>query len=261
MVSELLKEIRDNPEVRAEARRIILTDDLLELPDVVKTLAATQQQLVELMASMNSRLDRMEARQGRMETQQGRMEARQGRMETQLERIDNDLSEFKGSVKTQLERIDNDLGELKGSVVENKATRRMRQLAPSRYGLHSPTVVAGEVAEHGPTQQFLEACRRAGAAQEQVDRLNSTDLIIRARSGTDGASTPIYVVVEVAYTLDSEDVVRADESRRILRSLIPGSGEPDAKVIAALYGVRMREDDRDAAEELDIGVFTEVLRT
>ena len=232
MTSELLREIRENPEVRNEARRLILTDALLEQPEEVRGIAETQQQMVEVMGNMTKALEQVV----------GQLKS----MDARLERMDT--------------RLDNGLGELKGSVVENKAERRLQQLVPSRYGLHSPAVVAGEVAEHGPTQRFLEACRKAKATQGQINRLNDTDLIIRARRGTDGASTPVYVVVEVAYALDAGDVVRVEESRSILRSLAPRSGEPDAEVIAAIYGVLIGEDDRAAAERLSIGVFTEELR-
>ena len=232
MTSELLREIRENPEVRNEARRLILTDALLEQPEEVRGIAETQQQMVEVMGNMTKALEQVV----------GQLKS----MDARLERMDT--------------RLDNGLGELKGSVVENKAERRLQQLVPSRYGLHSPVVVAGEVAEHGPTQRFLEACRKAKATQGQINRLNDTDLIIRARRGTDGASTPVYVVVEVAYALDAGDVVRVEESRSILRSLAPRSGEPDAEVIAAIYGVLIGEDDRAAAERLSIGVFTEELR-
>ena len=231
MTSELLREIRENPEVRNEARRLILTDALLEQPEEVRGIAETQQQMVEVMGNMTKALEQVV----------GQLKS----MDARLERMDT--------------RLDNGLGELKGSVVENKAERRLQQLVPSRYGLHSPAVVAGEVAEHGPTQRFLEACRKAKATQGQINRLNDTDLIIRARRGTDGASTPVYVVVEVAYALDAGDVVRVEESRSILRSLALRSGEPDAEVIAAIYGVLIGEDDRAAAERLSIGVFTEEL--
>ena len=133
MTSELLREIRENPEVRNEARRLILTDALLEQPEEVRGIAETQQQMVEVMGNMTKALEQVV----------GQLKS----MDARLERMDT--------------RLDNGLGELKGSVVENKAERRLQQLVPSRYGLHSPAVVAGEVAEHGPTQRFLEACRRS----------------------------------------------------------------------------------------------------
>ena len=225
MINELLREIRENPEVREEARRLILTDELVAQPEEVRGIAETQKQMA---GAMNN--------------------------------VSKALAQVVGQLENMNARLDNDLGELKGSVVENKAERRLKQLVPSRYGLHSPEVVAGEVAEHGPTQRFLEACRKANATQEQIDRLNDTDLIIRARRGTDGASTPVYVVVEVAYALDAGDIVRVQESRSILDALAPQSAEPDAEVVAAIYGVSIGASDRAAAERLSVGVFTEELR-
>ena len=57
MVSEVIREIRENPEVREEVRRLILTDELLAVPAI---------------------LARIDERQGRMEDRQGRMEDRAG---------------------------------------------------------------------------------------------------------------------------------------------------------------------------------------
>ena len=164
-----------------------------------------------------------------------------------------------GQVDSRLGQVENDAGEVKGSIVENRAERRMLHLAPSQYGLHSPLVVAGEVTAHGPTQQFLDACLKAGATKEQVARLNNTDLIIRARRGEDGASTPVYVVVEAAYILNLEDVNRVGASVEILRGLVPKSTERDAAVVGALYGVSITDEAKSLAERQSIEVFDEPL--
>ena len=190
--------------------------------------------MVMLLTAQGERLDRVEETQGRIVDVLDRMEAR-------------------------LDRIETDLGGIKGSVVEARAQRRMLELASAGLGLHSSEVVVGPMPPTGASQQFLEACQQAEASAEQRERLRNTDLIIRARRGTDGASKPVYLAVEVAYRLDDEDINRVSESMAILRGLIPKSAEPDAEVMGAIYGTRISDRLRVMAETRDLNVFDEEL--
>ena len=154
---------------------------------------------------MEDRLDGMDERQGRMEDRQGRMEDRQDQMEEtqrqivqllagqgeRLERVEETqarLVETQAHMAAILGRMEIDLAGIKGSVVESRAQRRMLELASARLGLHSSEVVVGPMLPTGASQQFLYACQQAEASAEQRERLRNTDLIIRARKGTDGAS-------------------------------------------------------------------------
>ena len=248
MASELIKEIRENAEVRDEVRRLILTDELLNTPETVADIQKTQRTMVETLSAVQKT-------QSTMANLLEKVESRLGQVDSRLGQVDSRL----GQVDSRLGQVENDAGEVKGSIVENRAERRMLHLAPSQYGLHSPLVVAGEVTAHGPTQQFLDACLKAGATKEQVARLNNTDLIIRARRGEDGASTPVYVVVEAAYILNLEDVNRVGASVEILRGLVPKSTERDAAVVGALYGVSITDEAKSLAERQSIEVFDEPL--
>ena len=325
MVSEVIREIRENPEVREEVRRLILTDELLAVPAILARMDERQGRMDERQGRMEDRqgrmegrLDLMDERQGRTEDRLGRMEDRQDRMEetqrqivqllarqgerlnsveeaqsqmvmlltAQGERLDRveetqsqmvmllaehgerlaRLEETQGRIvdvldrmEARLDRIETDLGGIKGSVVEARAQRRMLELASAGLGLHSSEVVVGPMLPTGASQQFLEACQQAEASAEQRERLRNTDLIIRARRGTDGASKPVYLAVEVAYRLDDEDINRVSESMAILRGLIPKSAEPDAEVMGAIYGTRISDRLRVMAETRDLNVFDEEL--
>ena len=56
MVNEIIREIREKPEVREEVRRLILTEELLALPADVKGIVDTQKQITSLLARMDERL-------------------------------------------------------------------------------------------------------------------------------------------------------------------------------------------------------------
>ena len=283
MVSEVIREIRENPEVREEVRRLILTDELLAVPAILARIDERQGRMEERQGRMEDRLDGMDGRQGRLENHLDRMEDRQDRMEEtqrqvvqllagQAERLDRveemqarmvetqaRLVETQANMSSILERMETDLGGIKGSVVESRAQRRMLELASARLGLHSSEVVVGPMLPTGASQQFLYACQQAEASVEQRERLRNTDLIIRARKGTDGASKPVYLAVEVAYSLDDRDIDRVGESMAILRGLVPRSAEPEAEVMGAIYGTRISDNFRDMAEARYLNVFDEEL--
>ena len=106
---ELLHILDDYPEVLAELRRKLLTDDLLAMPESVRAIRETQremqetqQRIADLLNQTAERLDALEARQAhteanqsqsdarltRIEASQERMEARQDQSDARLERIE-----------------------------------------------------------------------------------------------------------------------------------------------------------------------------
>ena len=191
---------------------------------------------------------------GRLSVSTGVEEMQARLVETQAR-----LVETQANMSFILERMETDLGGIKGSVVESRAQRRMLELASARLGLHSSEVVVGPMLPTGASQQFLYACQQAEASVEQREWLRNTDLIIRARKGTDGASKPVYLAVEVAYSLDDRDIDRVGESMAILRGLVPRSAEPEAEVMGAIYGTRISDNFRDMAEARYLNVFDEEL--
>ena len=281
--SEVIREIRENPEVREEVRRLILTDELLAVPALLARLDARQDRMEETQSRMDARQDRTEARQDRMEETQAqmvtlldRMDARQDRMDVRQDRMDvrqdrmdarqDRMEETQAQMVTLLDRMDarqdrmeNDLGGIKGSVVEDRAQRRMMSLAPARLGLRGSEVVVGPMAPTEASERFTDACRKAGASDDQLDRLANKDLIIRARRGDGDDLKRVYLAVEVAYRLDDEDIGRVSESMTILDDLAPQSSEPDAEVMGAVYGARIDAADHRMAVGRGLAVFQEEL--
>ena len=297
IASEVIREIRENPEVREEVRRLILTDELLAMPALLARVDTRQDQMAALLVQQGERLDRVDARQDRMEetqaqmaallarmdarqdrtdarqdrtearqdrteARQDRMEETQGRMDARQDRMEEtqaQIVELLARMDARQDRMEDDLGGIKGSVVEARAQRRMMSLAPARLGLRNAEVVVGPMAPSEALEQFSDACRNAGASDEQLDRLVKTDLIIRAQKGAGDDSRRVYLAVEVAYRLDEEDIGRVSESMAVLSDLAPRSTEPDAEVMGAIYGVRIDVVDQGMAVGRGVAVFQEEL--
>ena len=92
---ELLQILDDHPEVLAELRRKLLTDDLLALPESARAIRETQremqetqQRIADLLNQTAERLDALEARQERTEARQDQSDARLTRIEASQERME-----------------------------------------------------------------------------------------------------------------------------------------------------------------------------
>ena len=112
---DLLNLLDNNEEFRRAARRALLTDDLLELPDLVREMQQTQRLMIQRMAQLAERMDRMDERQGRMEERMDRMDARFEEMGATVAHIDErvgSLDERVGSLDERVGSLDERVGNL-----------------------------------------------------------------------------------------------------------------------------------------------------
>ena len=133
---ELLHILDDHPEVLAELRRKLLTDDLLALPESARAIRETQREMQEtqrriadLLNQTAERLDALEARQTqydasltRIEASQERMEARQdqsdarlARMETKQDRMEAtqaEMLQWQAKADTRFDHIESQQAEM-----------------------------------------------------------------------------------------------------------------------------------------------------
>ena len=64
---DLIRLVHQHPEWKSELRQLLLSDELLALPDMVRELAASHQRAEERMARAEKRLDKVEERLSRLE--------------------------------------------------------------------------------------------------------------------------------------------------------------------------------------------------
>jgi hypothetical protein len=86
--------LTQHPEWRAELRRLVLTEELLALPQIVRDLAEAQQRTEQQIAQL------VEA-QRRTEQQIAQLVEAQRRTERQIVRLQHDVGELKGIVLEQ----------------------------------------------------------------------------------------------------------------------------------------------------------------
>jgi hypothetical protein len=248
---DLVELLAQHPEWRAELRRHVLSDELLELPSLVRQLVEAQtrtearvRELAEAQARTETRLQGVEVRLDGLESAvktlveaQTRAEARLEGVEARLERvimIVGELAEAQGRTETLVGRFADRLGDIDGRVLELDFARR----GPAYLG---PIARRLRVIEPGPLADLLDDAIDDGRLtwDERVAIL-LTDLVMTGRRRQDGED--VYLLVEVSGRIEPYDVERAAERAALLEKL----GRPVVPVVA---GRRIEADVADLAAE------------
>jgi polyhydroxyalkanoate synthesis regulator phasin len=237
---DFIKILEERPEWREELRRLVLTDELLKLPEIVRELVEAQRRTEEELRSLTARMDalteRVDALTERMDalaeaqrrTEEelrsltARVDALTERVDALTERVDT-LAEAQRRTEEELRslaarvdvlaesqrKMEIDLSDLKGDSLE----RRYREKAFAYFGqlvrrVHvlSPDEMA-RLIDQGVEKGII--------SDEEADELSWVDAIVRGRRKEDGEE--VYLVVEVSWGIGVGDVERAAERAEMLR--------------------------------------------
>jgi hypothetical protein len=180
---DLVTVLEDHPEWRAELRRVLLTEELLALPQIVRDIATT--------------LDRTETLVQELVEAQRRTEARLDRMDARFDRVD-----------THLEILQTHVGDLRGAEYE----RRYRENAVAYFGriVRHPHVLTSD-----EKARFLQdAVDRDLLSVNDGQAIALADAIIRGQLQSDRSEA--YLVVEISAGVGPSDVRRAVDRAALL---------------------------------------------
>jgi hypothetical protein len=220
---DLIELLAQHPEWRAELRRHVLSDELLELPSLVR-------QLVEAQARAEARLEGVEQRLDRTETRLEGVEARLEGVEARLDRLESTvqtLAEAQTHAAQEIRalavaqrRSEDRLGHLDGRMLEWEYAQR----APSYFGsivrrlrIVEPTVLA---------DLLDDAIDDGRLTWDERSSILLADLVMSGRRRDDGQD--MYLLAELSVGIGEHDVERAIERARLLEKL----GRPVLPVVA-----------------------------
>ena len=241
-IEDLLRLVRENEEVRAALRREVLTEELLALPaqfiamrETQASMQQTQNSILETQASMlESLVALQESFVAMQETQNSMLE--------ELREMRRDISALHGMYRQQHE----DFGRFRGSYAADAARRNRGEIALIFARLRGMRNLRVRALDSDERSDMLDEHYDAVTALNLRDRAWQTfdvpDLIAEVtarRSSTPG----FFIVVEASYTGDMEDLLRATDHAKILRS----ATGLDAYPIVA--GVRIGPSIRDKVFE------------
>ena len=229
---DLLDLLDNNEEFRRAARRALLTDDLLELPDLVREMQQTQKLMIQQMAQLAERMDRMqEVTNERFD----RMDARMDRMDERFDQVDERFEEMGATVA----RIDGRVGNLDERV--DGLSKQVGSLDERVDGL------SGQVGSLSKQVGNLDG--RVDDLSKQVGDVSGR---LRGWELERGAVGRLLPRLAQAYDVARIKAVSADSSRSAVRVRAVWETRFVEAVEAGVDEGRITEDEADALDRTDI---------
>ncbi|MEZ4710585.1 MAG: hypothetical protein R3A44_25520 [Caldilineaceae bacterium] len=229
---DLVVILEEQPEWRAEMRRLILTDDILGLPQALRDLAKTVHEWAEAQRSYEQR---SEARFGRVEDDIHTLKSDVAVLKTDVAGLKTDVA----GLKTDVARLDDRVGRLDGRSFEQQVRERLPAYL-SRFALRLRAVGSADLAE------LLEVAFEEGRiSEEQLDDAKLIDAVARGRRRSDGA--PIYLAAEVSVLVAPYDLERSVRRAAVIAA---ASG---TETLPVIMGETITADLRAEAERQKVG--------
>jgi len=231
---DLERLLEQRPEWRVRLRRLVLSDELLALPEQMSSLrteidrrfqqiAETQQQTDVRLAALTEAQQRTEARVSALAEAQQQTDARLAA-----------LTEHVATLTQTVGTLGNDVAKLKGFGLENRYQTRGHAYF-GRLLRRAHVLSSDEI-----TVLIDDATDGGVLTQAQADEILLADVIVRGKRREDNAT--VYLVVEVSWGVGVHDVERAASRARLLSRI----GTPAIPVVA---GEWISADARELAEQ------------
>jgi cell division protein FtsB len=213
---DLIRLLREHPDWREELRALLLTQDLLTLPGLVRELAETvahlagrMDQLTETLGRLAEGLDQLTARVDQLTETVAHLAEGLDQLTARVDQLTETvahLAEGEGRLTEGQKRFEVQMGEMRGWFLEE----RYRTHAPAYFGRFLRQV------------QPVHIGRLADALRERLDEgelaeVLLSDLILTGRLPAPGRPQAIWVVLEVSMTVDRRDIERAQRRAALMR--------------------------------------------
>jgi hypothetical protein len=215
---DLIVILEENPVWRAELRRLVLTDEILGLPQALRELTQVVRELAEAQRRYEEK-----------------SEARFTRIEVDIHELKTDVSQL----KTDVSKLQTDMGRLNGRTLQQMVRERIPTYL-SRFALRLRPLTSGSFAE------LLEvAVEEERISEEQADDAKLIEAVTRGRRRGDGAA--MYLAVEISSIVDEHDLSRA------VRRAAMVAEATNTITLPVVVGETIRSDVRNQADRLGAG--------
>ena len=248
-ISDLIRILRDDPAWADAVRSVLLSEELLNLPQEVAALTRAfrefaeatnrrlesleagqdelrqgQQRLEESQERLEQGQQRLEERQERLEQGQQRLEERQERIEQGQQRLEERqerLEQGQAQLQTTVNGMRGELGNLSGSFYQRRAANFAARVARRDFHLRQTTQVhhADQIGDSA-LRQMLDAAAEDSSrdfTEDDAAPVEQADAIIVGRA-PDG--TEVYLLVEASVTIAKGDVDRAKDGAELLQRAV-----------------------------------------
>src|SRR5919197_2141062 len=218
---DLVALVTQHPEWRAELRRLVLTEELLALPQIVRDLAEAQQRTEQQVAQLISQVAQLVEAQQRTERQIAQLVEAQRRAERQIVRLQDDVGELKGIVLEQRYR--------------NRAFAYFSRLVRRLHTVTDDELVA----------LLEEAVARGVLSEDGMDEIGRADVVVRGQRRESQSPDEVYLVVEVSWGVGPGDVERAVRRAALL-------GQTGLQTMPVVAGERITDEAAELARAMRV---------
>ena len=166
---DILDALEQNPEYRQAMRRLILDEEFLQLPAIVRELQETVADLArtfrEYTAATNARLDRLEAGQAALQSDVTDLKAGQAKLEAGQARLEQDVN----ALKAGQTRLEQDVADLKTGQAKLEAGQAKLEAGQAKLEAGQAKLEAGQTRLEGRVgdvsgtayeRRIVKHCRR-----------------------------------------------------------------------------------------------------
>jgi hypothetical protein len=258
---DLVRLVTEKPEWRADLRRLVLTEELLSLPEqlakfqlhteerfqaLIERIAALEERTEKRFQELTERIAALEERTvSRFQELAERVTLLEERTETRFQAVEGQIATLTAQISTlakTVEKLVIDVGELKGESLEN----RYRTRAPVYFSRLLRKIHVLSLEE---LASLLDEAVDAGALSErEAADILLADLVVRGKQRDDGHE--VYLVVEISWGVGPQDVERAVQRSRLLAK----AGLSTAPVVA---GREITKEARQLAQQQQVRQITD----
>lgn len=265
-IHDISRALRENPEWREEIRSQLLTAELLALPEShaaltarVDTLTARVDALTIEVRALTARVDELAIKMNELAARMNELAARVDEITIRLDALTTELRAFAeatnrrfDAMDERMDRMQYRLDRLWGSDLEAQLHNKLPTPVRREFDVRHPRPVwAARIAGIRGSSRFeddVDAASDAGKiTEDEENRLRVTDLIMRARRKSDGAT--IWFAVEASGVINIDDIDLARQSADAITKVY----EQDA--VPIVYGYRISDHQRRQAREQGVRVF------
>jgi phage shock protein A len=258
---DLVTLVTQHPEWRAELRRLVLTEELLALPQIVHDLVEAQQrteqqiaqlvgaqqhteqqiaQLIPQVAQLTQQVAQLIPQVAQLTQQVAQLIPQVAQLTQQVAQLTQQVAQLtEGQLRAErhIVRLQDDVGELKGIVLEQRYRNRAFAYF-SRLLRRMHTVTDEEL-----VALLEEAVARGALSEDGMDEIARADVVVRGQRRESPGE--VYLVVEVSWGVGPGDVERAVRRAALL-------GQTGLQTMPVVAGERITDEAVELARAMQV---------
>ena len=211
-----IQALRDDPVFREEARALLLTREVLELPEKLAQLTDRVDRFIAAQESFNAEMRQFCAEQLQFNAEQRQFTQTVDARFANIDRFIENQENFNAEQRQFNQDVTIRLGQALGDTLEAKLERSIGPVLARTFGLYDVRTLQSRFTM--PNQEFNRRLAQAQAegkiTADQALQLDRADYIVYGRQTADDAE--VYFVAEVSWTLGQNDITRARERADIM---------------------------------------------